>query len=383
MRKTSTALLAIAALLTAPAVAHADPAPKATFELPAPTGPHSLGVREAHLTDQERGRELMISVWYPAMQGSEPRAPYMRPKTADYFDGAAAAMGLKPGQVDWAAVSTHARTGARPKGRWPVVLYSPGWGSLRTLGTSTVEDLASKGYVVVTVDHTHEAPMVEFPGGRLETAKPAQGDDYLKAGMETRRQDMRFVLDRLSSLDGLGRAMDLSRVGMFGHSFGGDTAAEVMATDRRVDAGADLDGWLAYDVDGRRPTRAATEGTARPFLLMGSSGSTRDGRPRSHLTSPAWKSFWEHSSGFKRDLLMPEAMHYSFTDLQAFLPQLDEQLEVEPEVRAKRIGTVDPGRSVASQRAYLSAFFDQTLKHRPQRLLRGESAEHPDVTFVR
>ncbi|GAA2386507.1 alpha/beta hydrolase [Nonomuraea africana] len=374
MRKTLTALLAAPALLTTPA--HADPAPKATFELPAPTGPHSLGMREAHLVDEERGRELMISVWYPAQPGGGPVAPYMTPKAAAYFDQGAGAMGLRPGQVDWAAVGTHARTDARPKGRWPVVLYSPGWGSLRTLGTSTVEDLASKGYVVVTIDHTHEAPFVEFPGGRLEVARP--GTD-LRSGMETRRQDVLFVLDRLSSLNGLGHAMDLSRVGMFGHSFGGDTAAEVMTTDRRVDAGADLDGWLAYDVDGAQPTRAAAEGVTRPFLLMGSPGSTRDGRPRAHLSSPAWKSFWEHSPGFKRDLLMPEAMHYSFTDVQAFLPQLDERLEVSPEIRTRRIGTV----SVASQRAYLSAFFDQTLKLRPQRLLRRESAAHPDITFVR
>ncbi|WP_431894111.1 alpha/beta hydrolase family protein [Nonomuraea sp. bgisy101] len=385
MRKTMTALLATAALLTAPAVAHADAEPpaKATFELPAPTGPHRLGMREVHLVDQKRNRELMVSVWYPARPGDEPLAPYMTPNAAGYFDQGAPAMGLKPGQVDWAGVRTHARKDAAPKGRWPVVLYSPGWGSLRTLGTSTVEDLASRGYVVVTVDHTHEAPFVEFPGGRLETAKRPQGDDYLRPGMETRLADVRFVLDRLPSLKGLAQAMDLSRVGMFGHSFGGDTAAEVMRADGRVDAGADLDGWLAYDVDGRRPTPSGAEGTDRPFLLMGSPGSTADGRIRNHLTAPAWKSFWERSSGWKRDLSMPEAMHYSYTDLQTFLPQLDERLDVVQEVRAKRIGTVDPDRSVAAQRAYLSAFFDQSLKRRPQRLLLGESPAHPDVDFVR
>ncbi|MGV9304931.1 alpha/beta hydrolase family protein [Nonomuraea sp. NPDC003727] len=383
MRNTMTALLTTTALLTVPAgTARADTASpaKVTFELPDPTGAHEIGVREVHLVDAERDRELMVSVWYPAGPGAEPRAPYLRAGAAGYFDQGAPAMGLRPGQVDWAAVRTHARQDARPKGRWPVVLYSPGAGSLRALGTATVEDLASRGYVVVTVDHTHEAPVVEFPGGRLEVAKPSQG---LRARMETRLRDIRFVLDRLPTLDGLARAMDLSRVGMFGHSFGGDTAAEVMVADGRVDAGADLDGWLAYDVDGRAPTRAAVEGTARPFLLMGSPGSTRDGQGRSHLTSPSWKSFWERSSGWKRDLSMPEAMHYSFTDLQSFLPQLDERLDVVPEVRAKRIGTVDPTRSVAAQRAYLGAFFDQSLKHRTRPLLRGESPDHPDVRFVR
>jgi hypothetical protein len=45
-------------------------------------------------------------------------------------------------------------------------------------------------------------------------------------------------------------------------------------------------------------------------------------------------------------------------------------------------GTVDPERSVAAQRAYLGAYFDQFLKGRPQRLLLGESPQHPDVEFT-
>ncbi|MGV9776263.1 alpha/beta hydrolase family protein [Streptosporangium sp. NPDC003464] len=387
MRKTMTALLA-AALLAVPAVAHAGTvpeSPKITFELPPPTGPHALGTTEVHLVDKARSRELMISVWYPARPGKGPRAPYMTPKAAAYFDGGAPALGLRPGQVDWGAVTTHARQDAPAKGRWPVVIYSPGYGVPRTLGTSTVEELASRGYVVVTVDHTYEAPAVEFPGGRLELARPPQGDRLtrMRQALETRREDIRTVLDRLPSVKGLAPAMDLSRVGVFGHSYGGDTAAEAMHADRRVDAGADLDGWLAYDVGGEAPSPAATEGVDRPFLLMGSPGSTADGRIRDHLTAPAWTSFWERSTGWKLDLSMPGAMHYSFTDVQAFLPELDEELEVVPEVRAQRIGTVDPGRSVAAQRAYLTAFFDQSLKHRPRRLLRGGTSEYPEVTPVR
>ncbi len=379
MQKTLTAVL-VTALLAVPAVAHA--APKVTFELPAPTGPHDVGTRQVRLVDPSRDRELMITVWYPARAGGAPFAPYVSAAEAPYFDQGSPAMGMAPGQVDWAGVSTHSRVGARAEGRWPVVLYSPGWGSLRTLATAAAEDLASRGYVVVAVDHTDEAPYVVFPDGHVRLAQPKTGD-VLPAGLETRVRDMRFVLDSAASLDGLGGAVDLSRVGMFGHSFGGDTAAEVVVTDQRVDAAADLDGWLAYDVDGTRPTRAATEGTARPFLLMGSAGSTRDGTPRTHLTSPSWGRFWDNGRGFKRDLLMAGAMHYSYTDVQAFLPELDERLDVDPAVRALRIGTVDPVRSVAAQRAYLGAFFDQSLKCAPQPLLRHESPAHPDVEFVR
>jgi alpha-beta hydrolase superfamily lysophospholipase len=38
-----------------------------------------------------------------------------------------------------------------------VVLYSPGAGDPRTWETALVQDLASRGYVVVTIDHTYDA----------------------------------------------------------------------------------------------------------------------------------------------------------------------------------------------------------------------------------
>jgi hypothetical protein len=38
---------------------------------------------------------------------------------------------------------------------------------------------------------------------------------------------------------------------------------------------------------------------------------------------------------------------------------------------------------VLAQREYLGAFFDQTLRHRPDPLLRGDSAHYPEVRFVR
>ncbi|GAB3983876.1 hypothetical protein GCM10029978_091860 [Actinoallomurus acanthiterrae] len=47
------------------------------------------------------------------------------------------------------------------------------------------------------------------------------------------------------------------------------------------------------------------------------------------------------------------------------------------------IGTVDSTRIVAAERAYIGAFFDEHLRHRPQRLLDGPSPRHPDVVFVR
>ncbi|MFD4559713.1 hypothetical protein ACFWP5_36270 [Streptomyces sp. NPDC058469] len=54
---------------------------------------------------------------------------------------------------------------------------SPGVLDPRTFGTTLTDDLTSRGYVVVTGDHTYEATAVEFPSGRVErTVLPAEFD---------------------------------------------------------------------------------------------------------------------------------------------------------------------------------------------------------------
>ena len=57
------------------------------------------------------------------------------------------------------------------RGGWPVVLFSPGFGVERELYAGLVEDLASHGYVVVSIDHPHDAGVVEFPDGRVVIPK--------------------------------------------------------------------------------------------------------------------------------------------------------------------------------------------------------------------
>ncbi|WP_205718412.1 lipase [Actinomadura sp. WMMA1423] len=375
----------------------------ATFDLPRPTGPHqAIGTTELHLVDAGRPdpwvpgrtRELMVGVWYPAATGSGTTAPYLRPGVARVLSEVDALGVFKAGTVDWAGARTHAAEGVPADARrmLPVVLYSPGFGVPRALGTTLAEELAGRGYVVVTVDHTYETAPVEFPGGRVEPQRlPPQGPERLKTALDARVKDTRLVLDRLAALRdgrnpdaegrplprGLGRTLDLSRVGMVGHSAGGIEAAEAMRTDRRVDAGIDMDGTMQYADDDF--VEVARTGLDRPFMLM---GAATGGSPQTHRTSPSWGSFWSRSTGWKRDLNVPAASHYSYTDVQAFLPELDEALDIPAEDRAALVGTVDPGRMTAAVRAYVTAFFDRALRGRHRPILDRPSARHPDVRFV-
>jgi predicted dienelactone hydrolase len=69
--------------------------------------------------------------------------------------------------------------------------------------------------------------------------------DVIKKAMEIRTRDVQFVLDQLSDLKtnrnpdtenkklpaGFSDTLNLSRIGMFGHSAGGDTTAGAMHID--------------------------------------------------------------------------------------------------------------------------------------------------------
>ncbi|TVT20678.1 Tat pathway signal protein, partial [Amycolatopsis rhizosphaerae] len=285
---------------------------------------------------------------------------------------------------DWAGTVTHAVSAVPVTGRGlPVLIYSPGLGEPRTWGTTLVEDLASRGYVVVTVDHTYESPEVQFPDGSLATmAAPGDPDSFLSKALSVRTDDTRFVLDQLALLDsgrspdvdglrlppGLAGALDLSRVGMFGHSMGGTAAAVTMAAEPRITAGINFDGNLTH-FDGT-PIPVAENGLDRPFLLVGKDGKTD--------TGPGWTTFLSNTKGWARQLLLRGSQHASFTDAETLLPQLD----LDPAVREADIGTIEPHTAIRTQEAYVAAFFDRWLRDRDDHLLDGPSPAYPAMAFV-
>ncbi|TGB13330.1 alpha/beta hydrolase family protein [Streptomyces palmae] len=383
--------------------------------LPAPSGPHRVGTTSLHLVDRSRHdpwvpnqpyRELMVSIRYPARDtGGHPAAPLMLPGEAAAYDQQNNLSGVPQGKVDWAAIRTHARQDApidRRGGRLPVVLYSPGAGDPRTLGSSLVDDLASRGYAVVTIDHTHEGPGVEFPGGRVE--RSLMLDEYQRADQEHRVPDLlrkitavrvadtRFVLDELDRLaaghnpdadhqqlpPGLRGALDTGRTAMFGQSAGGFTAAHTMHDDPRIKAAANMDGVMGYtqdDGDPSNPSAVGIDGLDRPLLLMGMEGDD-------HRTVASWDATWRHSSGWHRDLSFVGAKHASFTDTEALLPQLAERLDLPSQTVARNIGTIAPDRAIAAEGVYLTAFFDRWLLGRETPLLDGPAPQWPEVRHI-
>jgi dienelactone hydrolase len=395
---------AVSATHSAPAPStSSNPANGRTLTLPAPHGRYATGESTLRLVDDKRAdpwvpnqpyRELMISVFYPAVHTAG------KPYTTQYPAAAAAAIGasldggngLPAGLVNWAATRTHSvRDAAMAPGRFPVVLYSPGAGDPRDSNVTLVENLASQGYVVVTIDHTGEAPATEFPDGHVVGNGPLLaafgqvGDDQAAATvlltkvMNVRLADTQLVLNRLSSLPHrLTAGMDLNDIGMFGHSAGGFEAAETMYNDPRVKAGVNLDGTMEFteNADGTHLSDVALHGLKQPLLLMGSTGRY----PSSIHVEPSWASFWQNQKGWKADITLNDSQHQSFTDAEPLLAQLAGRIPASTLTYDN--GTVDARRAVAADRALVDSFFNRFLKGRDDHLLDGRGASQYPITFV-
>ncbi|MGW3624050.1 alpha/beta hydrolase family protein [Streptomyces sp. NPDC000880] len=395
---TKSAVLAAALLLAGGGgITQARAAGNVTVRLPAPTGPYRTGVTTLYLVDRSRRdpwdsaipvREVMITVFYPArtVRGCAV-ARQMAKKSAESFTvlGPMAHPELPTAGVNWAATTTHSHRGAPAQAvRRPVLLYSPGGGDPRTMGTGIAEELASHGYVVVTIDHPGDATEVEFPGKTAyrdnvlrETVfrgDPGADLKLFRTMIDTRIADARFVLNQLEFLaagrnpdaegralpQDLGRALDLRRVGIYGHSAGGTTAAETMYEDHRIDAAVNLEGFLDYppETPGQEGELfpIARYGVDRPLLLLGT-----DGFPDKKRLERSWSAVLAHPQGHARRRQLNNATHWVFTDYAAIAPQLQATGLMTADNRMKLVGAIDPAKSVPTVRNYVRSFFARHL----------------------
>ncbi|MFE9662504.1 alpha/beta hydrolase family protein [Streptomyces sp. NPDC005955] len=348
----------------------------APVTLSRPTGPHSVGVSTLHLTDPSRNdpwvpgagaRELLVSVHHPARAHTGGRAQrYLSTAEAQALTEGS---GLPSGSADLlAGTRSWARQDAQPaKGRFPLVVLSPGFGTTRKTQTMLAEDLASRGYVVASVDHAYESVATEFPRRGLlpcvACQKTESGEVPHASVTEGRARDVSFVLDRLTGPGAVRKyaaMIDASRIGMVGHSIGGASAASTMARDPRVDAGANMDGTFF--------TPLPREGLGgRPFLLLGAEGSG----PGSGDAS--WDEAWQRLDGWKRWLTVTGTQHSTFSDEPVLAAQVP-GWPVAP-------GALPGHRAVELTRTYVAAFLDRHLRaaHRP--VLDGPTRANPEVVF--
>ena len=269
---------------------------RAQLTLPIPTGSFAVGraiydwVDDAHRDKLAPGsgtkRELLVFIWYPSAQGQSVGV-------SDYVPAPLQARGAPAGSPilrfltrDATKVHSHSIENADVASQeqaYPVVIMRTG-ASLEVLTYSTLaEDLASHGYIVVGFDAPYRTGRVVFPDGRVIARTPENNPELYEGQPQAGRlnelltawtDDIGFVLDRLDQLntsDPSGKftgRLDMTRVGVFGHSFGGAQAAQFCSQDSRCKAG--------IDVDGRPLGSVVQAGLHQPFMFLFSDQKTSD-----------------------------------------------------------------------------------------------------------
>jgi predicted dienelactone hydrolase len=184
--------------------------PLAAFAAPDPSahGPYAVGFTRRTFTKPSETtgepRALDTYIWYPAVAGS--------------------------GSADGAILSD----APMARRRSPLVMFSHGSCGFPGQSPFLTEALASWGFIVAAPPH---------PGNT--TAELKTCDDDTADSFANRVADIQFVIDRLLAASVtdeplLARRVDRRRIGVIGHSFGGQTALRVLAADRRVRAGVGL-----------------------------------------------------------------------------------------------------------------------------------------------
>jgi pimeloyl-ACP methyl ester carboxylesterase len=169
------------------------------------------------------------------------------------------------------------------KQRFPLLLFSHGWGNSTFLYTAELEDIVSHGYIVVAVDHPYDTNYTVFPDRDViffaqdrfdtETKKPKGFINYARDRVEVMGDDNKFALTEIlkyantrSRQAPFYNRVDEREIGAFGHSIGGLAAARTCQIDTRVDACVDQDS----DDDRGSPFIATPldQTEKQPFLLF-------------------------------------------------------------------------------------------------------------------
>ena len=382
MQSTFTILLSLAAWCSA------------TLDFPRPKGPYGVNVGVLGMTDNSRldpfapkkpeHRSVVVSVFYPLAPVDNCKfslVPAYPKRSAAVFDAEVAFAGVPNGTLETvrmevcsvrdASLSTKSQVAAL---EMPVVLFSGGLGLSRLWYSALAQSVASFGFTVVTIDHPYDADVVEFPDGRIVHAINSTWDDaQSEQDVNVRAKDASFVLNelakpavvrrlfpasaKLSNLKGL--ATD--RVGIYGHSIGGATAASAMLEDDRIVGGVNLDGGLYGPV--------IRKGLKDPFMLFGH---------KDNDTSQTWIDIWPHLN-WKLDIEILNATHTTFTDI----PLLAELIFGDPLPGFVQgvVGGVPGVRARDVVSTYVAAFMKTVLKCEPQALLQRQDSAYPEIEF--
>ena len=273
--------------------------------------------------------------------------------------------------------------------KMPLVIFSHGAFGYYQSNVSTYMELASNGYVVVSLDHPYHSFFTTDTNGKTITVDPEFISTVMSAGNETeetiyeisrdwmklRTDDMNFTIDTIikganegdlsdyffagedarSEVASVLSLIDTDHIGLMGHSLGGATSVEVGRQRDDIDAVIDIDGTMLGHIEGAEGGRYIIDDSRYvvPLLEFENENAHEDAQEARRVDYPYPNNTVADNADTCFRTYFTGSLHMDYTDLPLFSPFLAGMLGS---------GDVDHGYMIDQVNRLALEFFDCYLK---------------------
>ena len=372
--------------------------------LPSPSGKYFVGITYLSFIDdnrkelfdnkQESNREITVKVWYPSdnESNSEP-----------YFLDAESEFAMK--YLQFPEIFKNLKTNSNrdvpmssKENKYPILIFSHGFGEHYSQNTILMEELASHGYIIFSISHHYECKFSSFPDGRLkyidmnslrfqkimqEMQSPkamelmqkmynaSNDEERIQVFVETSNvlptalietpkywaEDISFFMDQLEGMNNehkiFKEKLNLDRIGVFGMSMGGIASTEICITDKRVKTCVSIDGGLNGS--------ALAKEIQIPLMFLNSKRFLGYG-----------KIFTSKSKMDCYSLSVKDSDHYNFSDYSIYPV---------PAIRFF-LGSIDGNKTIEIMNVIVLAFFDKYLKEKQEIDLIEQAKKYTEIEIA-
>lgn len=329
------------------------------FHLPKPTGKYKVGLKNFQVNQTFATDERVIGyqVWYPTNDSTN--CVFASYRSKEVLAATSSFQGWPSFMVShFRLIESNSILNANPvKGKkFPLVIYNHGYGGFSSVYQTIFEDLASNGYVVISLGHENESALqilndssiVSYnPDNSFYAARQAElngtkinqlqtiilnsdnSEDISSAYKELVKlsplhtesvklwsADTKAVLSEILNNTDFSKIINENKKGVFGHSVGGATAGEICSEPNLFQAGINLDGFQFG--------KLINENLQNPFLFISSNQEAN--------RFLRYNPFVQSANSSVDHLYIKGFEHSTFTDLALNLNNNREAIDFQREV---------------------------------------------------